>query len=457
MSSNKRSIDDLFKDRLLNEQTGFNPAHWDKMAGLLDKQFVPPSISSGTATTISSAVKIMIISVSISVPALLYVFIGTDIFKKEELNIVTSQNSAQNDIENDTAIYTNNLTLSTSKESNKAEIIKLDKESVKIEEFTKNTSKNIRNIPTQKTILSNNISKPKENIEFSNNTYSDKITNDNIDKVSTNEVNKISAEIKQTLPKESIKENKPETSNNQDNKTSEIKTNITDNKIPVNIIKNDSMATPEIETFYFPLQKYRGLYAYLGVNYGKSFSNLTEKNSSNYFSPIFGIGFEKSLKKDKFALMIELLYMNSINHSFVKTSISKTYFLDEETTIKNLNTYELEFLRIPFIFKYSFKKHHFLAGVYASYLLNTKSLLSESVISQYVNKNTSNVVSGYRDGFDEFSYGLILGYNYSLSKMFDLGFRFNYSPANVCKQTYYQNEQANHLSEFQFNILWKLY
>lgn len=57
MSSNKKSIDDLFKDRLLKEQTGFNPAHWDKMAGLLDKQFVPPSISSGAATTISSAVK----------------------------------------------------------------------------------------------------------------------------------------------------------------------------------------------------------------------------------------------------------------------------------------------------------------------------------------------------------------------------------------------------------------
>ncbi len=457
MSSNKKSIDDLFKDRLLNEQTGFNPAHWDKMAGLLDKQFVPPSISSGAATTISSAVKILIISVSISVPALLYVIIGTDIFKKEQLNIEKITNSVQNDIENDTAIYSIHSTSSTIEKVNEVKTSSSKNETIKIEEHTNNILAKSSYIHTQKALYSNDVNKPEEIKESSNNTSFTKVTNNKTDIVSNNEVNNTLADNKQKEPIESNKEVIQETSNNQNNKDAEIETNITDNKSPVSMSKNDSMSIPEIESSYFPLQKYRGLYAYLGVNYGKSFSDLTENNNSDYFSPIFGIGFEKSLKKDKYALMIELLYMKSINHSFVKTLISKSYFLDEETTIRSLNSYELEYFRMPVIFKYNLNKHHILAGFYASYLLNTKSILSENIISQSVNKNTSNIVTGYRDGFNDFSYGLILGYNYSLSKMFDLGFRFNFSPADLSKNAYYQNSNIDHLSEFQFNILWKLY
>lgn len=457
MSSNKKSIDDLFKDRLLKEQTGFNPAHWDKMAGLLDKQFVPPSISSGAATTISSAVKILIISVSISVPALLYVFIGTDLFKNNDLYIETSRNSAKNDIENDTAVYSNHSTASKIENENEVSTSSPKIENIKIKEHTNNILAKNKNLPDKKTLSSNGINKPNKINESSNHTSLAKVTNNKTDIISINEVNNKLDEIKQTEPIDSNREIVPESSNNQNNKDAEIKANITDNKSPVSLSKNDSLAIPEIESSYFPLQKYRGLYAYLGVNYGKSFSNLTENNNSDYFSPIFGIGFEKSLKKDKYALMIELLYMKSINHSFVKTTISKSYFLDEETTIRSLNSYELEYFRMPIIFKYNLNKHHILAGFYASYLINTKSILSESIISQSVNKNTSNIVTAYRDGFNDFSYGLILGYNYSLSKMFDLGFRFNFSPADLSKNAYYQNSDADHLSEFQFNIMWKLY
>lgn len=449
MNSNKKNIDDLFRDRLMNEQANFNPAHWEKMAGLLDKQFVPPGISSGAATTISSAVKLIIISVSVSVPALLYVIFGTDLLDKKSVNtenpikltsVTNVSDSTTYNIDSDTISYNDALKSGAitdeTPRNNENKIPAVSDYSKKVAE-------------TRKKIIVKQ--KNREKIITSGN---DIINNENInDKANILEDSKII----------NIQENKQTTKNLQlsDNLTAvtekqkEIITKAEEIKNPVKISKVDSISSPDLENSYFPLQKYRGLYAYLGANYGKSFSNMNEK--SDYFSPVFGIGFEKYLKKDKYALMIELLYMKSLNHSFVINSISKSYFLEEEITIRNLRTFELDYFRIPLLFKYQLGNHQILTGVYASYLLNSKSILTESVISQSFNHNSSTVVSGYRDGFNDFSFGVILGYQYSFTKMFDLGFRYNFSPADLSKDSYYINSDRDYLTEIQINILWKLY
>ncbi len=449
MNSNKKNIDDLFRDRLMNEQANFNPAHWEKMAGLLDKQFVPPGISSGAATTISSAVKLIIISVSVSVPALLYVIFGTDLLDKKSVNtenpikltsVTYASDSTTYNIDSDTTSYNDALKSGAiadeTPRNNENKIPAVSDYSKKVSDTRKKIivkQKNREKIITSGNDIINNV-----NINYKANILEDsKIIN--------------------------IQENKQTTKNFQlsDNLTAvtekqkEIITKAEEIKNPVKISKVDSISSPDLENSYFPLQKYRGLYAYLGANYGKSFSNMNEK--SDYFSPVFGIGFEKYLKKDKYALMIELLYMKSLNHSFVINSISKSYFLEEEITIRNLRTFELDYFRIPLLFKYQLGNHQILTGVYASYLLNSKSILTESVISQSFNHNSSTVVSGYRDGFNDFSFGVILGYQYSFAKMFDLGFRYNFSPADLSKDSYYINSDRDYLTEIQINILWKLY
>ena len=449
MNSNKKNIDDLFRDRLMNEQANFNPAHWEKMAGLLDKQFVPPGISSGAATTISSAVKLIIISVSVSVPALLYVIFGTDLLDKKSVitenpikltSVTNVSNSTTYNIDSDTISYNDALKSGAiadeTPRNNENKIPAVSDYSKKVSE-------------TRKKIIVKQ--KNREKIITSGN---DIINNENInDKANILEDSKIIniQENKQTIKNLQLSDNLTAVTEKQ----KEIITKAEEIKNPVKISKVDSISSPDLENSYFPLQKYRGIYAYLGANYGKSFSNINDK--SDYFSPVFGIGFEKYLKKDKYALMIELLYLKSLNHSFEKTSISKSYFLDEETTIRILNTYELEYLRIPLLFKYKLNKHQFLTGIYASYLLNSKSILTESIISQSINLNSSTVVSAYRDGFNDFSYGFILGYHYSLTKMFDIGFRFNFSPADLSKDAYYLHSEKDNMTEFQFNILWKLY
>lgn len=449
MNSNKKNIDDLFRDRLMNEQANFNPAHWEKMAGLLDKQFVPPGISSGAATTISSAVKLIIISVSVSIPALLYVIFGTDLFDKKSVNTENPINVTAFTNESDSSVYSIESDTITYEDILNSKII--TEETPKYNENKKSViSENNKKVSEtrKKSILKR---KTKEKVITSIN---DVINNENIN---------YKANIVEDTKIINLQDKKQAVNNNQlsDNLTAvaekqkEIITKAEETKTPVKITKADSISSPDLENSYFPLQKYRGLYAYLGANYGKSFSNINDK--SDYFSPVFGIGFEKYLKKDKYALMIELLYLKSLNHSFEKTSISKSYFLDEETTIRILNTYELEYLRMPLLFKYKLNKHQFLAGIYASYLLNSKSILTESIISQSINHNSSTVVSAYRDGFNDFSYGFILGYHYSLTKMFDIGFRFNFSPADLSKDTYYLHSENDNMTEFQFNILWKLY
>lgn len=450
MSSNKKNLDDLFKNRLLNEQAGFNPAHWDKMAGLLDKQFVKPSISTGAAS-ISTAAKLLIICVSISVPAFLFIYFGTDLLKKDNIIIEKSFVNKLETNENDSALYIKESILSKNENSNTYS----DKKDLKNTEILTNNKKvnpnNLyvtSNIQSEKKIINhkktNQTSDKNEKIfetnQILNNQENDKlITNQQFEQIE--KLNEIVLDKKLII----------------DNNKIDTNTKLSVMKTPENIVKEDSLFLPENENSFFPLQKYHGIYAYLGINYGISFSNVMGNNMSNYLSPVFGIGFEKSLKKDKFALLIELLYLKSYNHSFEKNSISKSYFLDEETIITNLNTYELEYLRLPIIFNYQLNKHHFITGIYASYLLNSKSILTQKIISQNVNQSNTSVVNGYRDGFDDFSFGIIIGYNYSLSKMFNLGIRFNYSPADLSKNSYYINSKNDHLTELQFNIMWKLY
>lgn len=460
MGSQKKNIDELIKNRLQNEKPVFNSAHWDKMASLLDKQFVTPSASSSAVTGLSSVVKILIVSVSISLPVLLYVLIGSDLFQKEK--IVT-----ENIIDKSPAILMKDSTfIVENSPSVKSEFLLINK----INQL-KNSQEIEINVTRSKKTEPMPVVIEKDEISTQNDLHlSVKSQANQVDKSQAKIDNKTNNEDELFIENNSLLKpvdvNLNSYTGNTEDKVKSITVEITgkknaskqnENKSEYQI-KNDTLVIQESENSIIPLRKYNGLYAFLGLNYANTFSNDKNVNTDRELSPIVGIGFEKLLKNNKLSLLFEVLYSKSSGHSMSKSSIKTSYFLNEEIIITTVNTNELDLLRVPVIFKYQLSnKHSLLAGVFGSYLINSESDLAESIQNPTFKSVKTSVVKGYRDGFKDFSYGFTLGYSFRLAKKLDLGFRFNYSPDDISIDSYYLGSGKDRLTELQFNILWKLY
>jgi len=445
MTKQKKNIDELFKNRLQNEQAGFNPAHWDKMASLLDKQFLVPSASSGVVRGLSSLVKVLIVSVSISVPAVLYLFLGTNIFIKNDVSIekpnliyhqvspmdTVSQIQTENNADKRSLIQNNDLL-------KVAEKVDIQKKATIINKIiTKSDQKEV----VSDIKSSNPVSEIVKNQDKINSFTENKF--DNSDKTSRLTIGK--SDNKQTYEK------------SDKNISADNNTEIKPLLVIDSIVTKDELNKTESESNLIRLKNYRGFYAIMGACYANSYSNDIYNNSAKEFSPIIGVGFEKRFKNKKYSLMFEVLYTRSKGHSLIKSQINTSYFLNKEINITTVKTQEIDLLRIPVLFKYSLKRHSFITGIFASYLLNTNSELTEIIQSTSLNSFKASNVKGYRDGLKDISYGFTLGYTYGFSNQFDMGISYQFSPDDLTKNAYYQNSIKDNLSEIQLNIRWKLY
>lgn len=134
----------------------------------------------------------------------------------------------------------------------------------------------------------------------------------------------------------------------------------------------------------------------------------SDRDFDNRISFYLGGGIEFPVKKEKMHLQLELLYSRD-GYTVVYSS---------------RQTFGLDLIKIPLSLKVSlFDKLHLLGGGYVGYVINVKFA-----------DNAFKALEG--DGYENFDYGIILGFEYQFNFGAFIEARYNYGIADISSVAY---------------------
>jgi len=177
-------------------------------------------------------------------------------------------------------------------------------------------------------------------------------------------------------------------------------------------------------------------------------------------SPVAGLAYRKLLGK---MFIVEVACFYSLQGGYdlndSETVVTESYFLDKETNVysASINIKKQHKLYLPVTFHYKIAERHSLLGAMQfSFLLNTEGDYSEkNIISGITSETNRKNVKGYMDGIRTTNYGLSLGYQYKLSKNFDIQARITRDLLGSFSDDYFYGVETNPLWSLQAFIIFK--
>ncbi len=194
------------------------------------------------------------------------------------------------------------------------------------------------------------------------------------------------------------------------------------------------------------------VFAIGGVNLSNGYSN-TENDGSFSADYLLGLGIQKQIGI-KTSFRFSAQYMQRSGHELEQTKEIITYFLDRYVTLENIHTEKMQFLHFPIELKYRMGyRHNISSGIFVSYLLNAqgeRTIYYED--SQSETELETSKANGYIGGFAPLSYGLSLGYEYSITSYINAGMRYNFGLNDLTLNDEFKNSNFDRINEFQIWI-----
>ncbi|HKR05294.1 MAG TPA: hypothetical protein VJY62_11735 [Bacteroidia bacterium] len=187
---------------------------------------------------------------------------------------------------------------------------------------------------------------------------------------------------------------------------------ITKNNLPT-----DSSISKELiaKTNFFYLNFYAGANIY---------TTSSEFTNQENIAPLTGLEVTHPLASG-FIIGLTGLYSFQGGYHLGDTVTKESYFFDKNVWKKTIHIHQLHKLYFPLTFYYALaKKHSILSAIQLSYLLNTNGNSTEMHHSSAGDSETQkNNVKGYMDGIKSTTLNVSLGYQYRMSKRFDVSSR----------------------------------
>lgn len=161
---------------------------------------------------------------------------------------------------------------------------------------------------------------------------------------------------------------------------------------------------------------------YAGLNIYSTSSAFTNQQN---ISPLIGLEFMHPLTSN-FTVGLAGLYSFQSGYHLNDTISQESYFFDKNVSQQTIQIRQLHKLYFPLTLYYTLTKSHAVScAIQLSYLVNTNGNYTEvNTISGVTNQSQKNNVKGYMDGIKQTNIAVSLGYQYKLSKTFDVSTRF---------------------------------
>jgi hypothetical protein len=207
-----------------------------------------------------------------------------------------------------------------------------------------------------------------------------------------------------------------------------------------------------------------------------NFAKNQEASTPVQFYPgmVLGVGVELPLSKH-LSLNPELSYKQKTNINLASTTVLK-----KGTDIEALNgqdiqvikslvnmqiTRQLHFISLPILFNYQLNRHKIMGGVRADFLIRevkqsirgeTASTINNSQV-QILSYNSRQVVMPDKTVFEEFDFGLVLGYAFQLSNRFSANARLNYGLKDMTRMQYGEMQGFHRNIDVQLMLRYNLF
>mgnify|MGYP000359676832 CR=1 FL=1 len=98
---------------------------------------------------------------------------------------------------------------------------------------------------------------------------------------------------------------------------------------------------------------------------------------------------------------------------------------------------------------YNVGNHNFMAGPSLSYLVTGLHKVSTEYVTQTETTIDDSMQWGHTNGFNNFDFALVAGYEYSIKPKLNIGMRLNYGLMDVTKNEYFGSDSFDNNVQFR--------
>ena len=179
------------------------------------------------------------------------------------------------------------------------------------------------------------------------------------------------------------------------------------------------------------------VFAVGGLNLAQGLETSNSTLSGNEF---FGIGYER-LVGSRLSVGANLIYQPRSSVGFARDFESVYYNFGKQVETTTITAQRLYYLEMPvYAHYYLGGRHSILGGISANYLLQAKSEVSSTTVSEYTESSQSESSFGYVNGIENWDFALTAGYEFMLSQKLTVGARASYGLTDISKNNYYNND-----------------
>ena len=183
-----------------------------------------------------------------------------------------------------------------------------------------------------------------------------------------------------------------------------------------------------------------------GVNLNPSLVESPEKGISG--SEFLGVEYQRYLNGG-ISLKADLIYSarNGINSS--KVYDKKIYDFGSQTEQTTVECQRMVYIELPVLFNYGVANHNFMVGPSVSYLASSLNKVTTAYETPTSSWEEEKPVWGYTDGFKQYDFAIVAGYEYSLKPKLNLGVRLNYGLIDITDNNYFDNDSFDNNVQFR--------